>query len=75
MATKWAVCPDGRWRSYTLKGDIAVVNVRGYRVEGKVAEVGGLTRFRQLANHHGTHLVYYPARADEEPEQVHRTDA
>ncbi|MGP0109400.1 MAG: hypothetical protein ACLPR9_11180 [Acidimicrobiales bacterium] len=64
MATKFALCPDGEWRSYTFNDDIAIVEVRGYQVEGKVTEEGGLTRFRQAANHHGAHLMYYPARAD-----------
>lgn len=63
LGTK-ALCPDGQWRSYTLTGDIAVVHVRGYRVEGKITEEGGVTRFRQLANHHGAHLMWYPPRAD-----------
>ena len=58
---KIAICPDGEWRSYTLTGDIAVVYVRGYRIEGKVTEEGGVTRFRQSAH---SHLMYYPPRAD-----------
>jgi len=64
MESNIALCPDGEMRSYTLTGDIAIVEVRGYQVEGKVTDKGGLTRFRQLASHHGSHLVYFPARAD-----------
>jgi hypothetical protein len=64
MERKIAVCPDGEWRAYTEEGEIAFVNVRGYRVEGKVTEQGGLTRFRQLVSHPGAHLMYYPARVD-----------
>jgi len=62
--TKLALCPDGVTRAYTLNGDIAIVQVRGYRIEGKVTVDDGVMHFRQLANHHGAHLVYYPARAD-----------
>ena len=61
---KLAFCPDNRWRSYTLSGDIAVVRVRGYQVEGKVTVDNGVIRFRQAVSHHGAHLMYYPARAD-----------
>lgn len=62
MAMKMALCPDNRSRPYTVKGDIAVVEVRGYRVEGKITEEDGITKFRQTANHHGAHLVWYPPR-------------
>ncbi len=64
MATKWAVCPDGKWRSYTLDGEIAFVEVRGYQIEGKITEEGGVTSFRPSVRHHGAHLMWYPARAD-----------
>jgi hypothetical protein len=59
---KWATCPDGVKRAYTLSGDIAFVEVRGYQVEGKVTVDDGVTKFRQLASHHGVHLVYYAVR-------------
>ena len=62
MVTQMAVCPDGQEREYTGSGDNAVVEVRGYRVEGKITVGDGVVRFRQSANHHGAHLVYYPAR-------------
>jgi hypothetical protein len=61
VPTTWALCPDDVTRSYTLTGDIAVVQVRGYEIEGKVTEEDGVTKFRQLAH---THLMYYPPRAD-----------
>ena len=64
MVPKLALCPDGVERAYTVSGDIAIVEVRGCQVEGKVTENGGLTRFRQLANHHGAHLMYCPARSN-----------
>ena len=37
-------------------GDIAIVQVRGYQVEGKITVDDGVTHFRQLSNHHGAHL-------------------
>jgi hypothetical protein len=64
VTKRLALCPDGQWRSYTLSGDIAIVDVRGYQVKGKITVNGGVTKFRQSANHHGAHLMYYPARAD-----------
>ncbi len=64
MEAKTALCPDGKLRAYTVQGEIAFVNVRGYRVEGKITEEGGLTKFRQVASHPGAHLMWYPARAD-----------
>jgi len=64
MATKLALCPDGVRRAYTVSGDIAIVQVRGYRVEGKITVDDGVTHFRQSANHHGAHLMWYPARGD-----------
>jgi hypothetical protein len=60
MATKWAVCPDGQARAYTVEGEIAIVEVRGSRIEGKITEEDGVTKFRQSANHHGAHLMWYP---------------
>ena len=59
--TKIAICPDGVTRRYTLNGDIAIVEVRGSRIEGKITEEDGVTKFRQLAQ---THLMYYPPRAN-----------
>jgi hypothetical protein len=64
MTSEMAVCPDGKVRPYTLEGEIAFVEVRGYRIEGKVTEEDGVTKFRQSANHHGAHLMWYPPRAD-----------
>ena len=62
------MCPDGKSREYTVEGQIAVVEVRGRRIEGKVAEEDGVTRFRQLANHHGGHLMWFsPLRSDDDP--------
>lgn len=65
--TKLALCPDGVKRAYTMEGEIAIVEVRGYRVEGKITEEDRVTKFRQAQNHHGAHLVYYPAQADWAP--------
>ena len=62
VTTKLALCPDGVTRAYTFSGDFAIVDVRGYQVKGKVTVDDGVTTFRHLANHHGAHLVYYPAR-------------
>ncbi len=62
MATKMAVCPDGMWRVYTVKGELATVQVGGRSIEGRITEADGVTRFRQSAHHHGAHLMYYPAR-------------
>lgn len=67
MATKVALCPDGVTRVYTVEGEIAIVEVRGYQIEGRVTEEGGVTRFRQLASHHGAHLVYYAPGANQTP--------
>jgi hypothetical protein len=64
MSTKMAVCPDGKLRAYTVEDEIAIVEVRGSRIEGTITEKDGVTRFRQSANHHGAHLMYYPAGAD-----------
>ena len=36
------------------------MEVRGYRIEGKVTEDDGVTKFRQLANHPGAHRMWYP---------------
>jgi len=58
MTTKLALCPDGVKRAYTVSGDIAIVEVRGYRVEGKITVDDGVTKFRQSANHYGAHLMY-----------------
>ena len=60
MVTQMAVCPDGQERAYTVSGDIAIVQVRGYQVEGKVTVNDGVTKFRQRAHHHGAHLVWHP---------------
>ncbi len=49
MTMKMAVCPDGVTRAYTVEGEIAFVEVRGYRIEGKITEEDGVTKFRQLA--------------------------
>ncbi len=59
MTTKLALCPDGVTRAYSVEDGVAVVDVRGYRVEGKVTVEDGITKFRQSAQHHGSHLVYY----------------
>jgi hypothetical protein len=67
MTSEIAMCPDGKSRSYTVEGEIAIVEVRGRPVEGKITEEDGVTKFRQLAHHHGGHLMYYPPRADEAP--------
>ena len=64
MGTKLALCPDGEWRSYTFTGAIALVHVRGYQIEGKITEEDGVMSFRQLANHHGAHLMWHSERAD-----------
>jgi hypothetical protein len=45
-------------------GEIAIVEVRGGRIEGTITVEDGVTKFRQLANHHGGHLMWYPPRAD-----------
>jgi hypothetical protein len=66
MTMKMAICPDGKLRAYTLEGEIAFVQVRGSRIEGKITEENGVTRFRQVANHHGAHLMWYPPRGSEE---------
>ena len=60
METKIALCPDGVERTYTVEGETAIVEVRGYRVEGKVTEEGGLTRFRQSVQNH---RMYYMPQA------------
>ena len=60
VTTKLALCPDGVTRAYTLNGNIAIVEVRGYQVEGKVTEEGGLTRFRQSVQNH---RMYYTPQA------------
>ena len=54
------MCPDGVTRTYSVAGQVAIVVVRGYRVEGKITEEDGVTRFRQSASHHGAHLMWYP---------------
>ena len=59
--TKLALCPDGVKRAYTMEGEIAIVEVRGYRVEGKITEEDRVTKFRQAQNHHGAHLVVLPS--------------
>ena len=64
MTTRLALCPDGVKRAYTPNGDIAIVEVRGSSIRGKITEVGGVTKFRVLAQHHGAHLMWYPAPAD-----------
>jgi hypothetical protein len=64
MATGIAVCVDGESRPYTVTGDIATVQVRGRSIQGKVTVEDGVTKFRVLAQHHGAHLMWYPARAD-----------
>ena len=63
MTMKMAVFPDGQSRAYTMEGEIAIVEMRGYQIEGRITEENGATRFRQLANHHGAHLMWYPPRA------------
>jgi hypothetical protein len=60
MAPKWAVCPDGTPRAYTVEGEIAIVEVRGSRIEGKQTGEDGVVRFRPSARHHGAHLMWYP---------------
>ena len=64
MGPTIALCPDGQKRPYTITGEVAIVLVRGYEVEGKITEENRVTRFRQLANHHGAHLMWYSPRAD-----------
>ena len=60
MDTRFALCPDGKARPYTITGDIAIVQVRGSPIQGKITVEDGVTKFRQLANHHGGHLMWYP---------------
>lgn len=62
MAPMNALCPDGVARAYTLHGDIAIVEVRGSSIRGKITIEDGVTRYRVLAQHHGAHLMWYPRR-------------
>jgi hypothetical protein len=64
MTPNMALCPDGKSREYTVEGEIAIVEVRGSRIEGKITEEDGVTKFRQAPNHHGAHLMWYSPRAD-----------
>ncbi len=61
MTMNMAVCPDGVTRAYTVEGEFAVVQVRCHRIEGKITEDDGVTKFRQSVDNH---LMYYPARDD-----------
>ena len=67
MVKQIAVCPDGKVRAYTGDGDIAIMEVRGSSIQGKITVEGGVTKFRVLAQHHGAHLMWYPSRADSAP--------
>ena len=60
MTSDVAVCPDGKARPYTVEGDIAIVEVRGRPIQGKITVEDGMTKFRVLAQHHGAHLMWYP---------------
>lgn len=62
--TTLALCPDGVKRAYTVSGEIAIVQVRDSSIQGKITVEDGVTKFRVLAQHHGAHLMWYPARAD-----------
>lgn len=64
MTRKTALCPDDKWREYTVTGEVAFVEVRGRPVKGRVTEEDGVTKFRQIANHCAAHLMWYSPRAD-----------
>jgi|NGEPerStandDraft_6_1074524.scaffolds.fasta_scaffold26295_3 hypothetical protein len=42
MTTKMALCPDGKWRAYTVTGDIATVQVRSRRSASLLANSDAL---------------------------------
>ena len=41
MTMKMAVSPDGQSRAYTMEGEIAIVEMRGYQIEGRITEENG----------------------------------
>ena len=80
--SSWSESHDDEDRSLPGRRDEGVLSrewgrlvlVRGSRIEGKITEEDGVTRFRQSACHHGAQLIYYLTRPNEPPEQERCTD-